>query len=468
MNPVVFSADFKAEYLAGQPIWIWLTVTNPGEEVQEAVDLAQRPWRVHFRISGETIQSRTTQTTAPETDPGGVWKLSARGMRQVLLEVPTSAALVPGTYSMTVEVQGQVEAHTLGPASFRVAPPAALGGDLACDPLGIEHLGLPTVWSQQSAQGVELYLHHASGQNPMESLGSYSLASLPAEASTPILSLARPMDGWGRYVYWQEDARSVSYLRLEGQGRSSAVDRVSLPYPKVEFLARGSTAASGDLHVPIWIPNPSGSGGEVRVVTVRDQRQSLLRSVARLDRRPRSVGSVVDSAGALRMVLDLGEAVDVYTIPIEGDLPATGVRILEDAAALRFFRFDYLPDQNDVAGGLALLMVEEESRERDDGEVDRVLVGRWMSLSGTPLHTFEDLPWSEGTPVDLIGEGYEGYLLLLETDPAGTYLDLRPGRAPAPISAFPAARLCTDLSGRHWVRAIAREGGPIRAKQLAP
>ncbi len=458
--PVELSADLRAEYLAGEPILVRLTASNPSAEAQSMADLDSRTWLVKFTMTDAGGGARSWHSTPPGEDPGGRWRIAPRGQRQVLLEVPSSAGLPPGDYTLEVAVDDDGQLRELAPQPLRLAPPDPVGGRAWYDPLAVESVGFQTAWVHRAASGYDLYLHHASGDRPDALIGDYHLLHLD-EAIEPILSLSRPQESWDRFIYWQSGERGIRYARLQGHALRGAPRLMEAPYPELELIGRGSTDPGGGLHVPVWIPDPSGSGGELRVVSIRE-RGSRFRSAGHYRERPELVETAVDGAGELRLLV-LSDDLVLYHLSSAGDLPAAGELLLggDEARWIVAARFGYLPSLEDRPGGLGILLLSEGLREEADGGTSPVLQGRWTSLSGRTLHTFPVVDYPPGfSPQDLLPRGYDPFVLLLKKDGVKQLLQLAPERAPRSLTWVPDARLGRDREGGIWLRGLG-SGGPV-------
>ena len=458
------SAETRAEYLAGEPVLVRITAENSASEDVAMPDLASRPWVVKFKVEGPA-GTKTWSTSAPETDPGGRWTLKPRSQRQVLLEIPSSESLPPADYTVTIEIDDDGKSRTLPSWSMRVSPPAPSYGRVDFDAQNVESVGFQTAWVHKALDGYDLYLHHADAAAPTETLGDYHLHHA-AEPIEPILSLSRPQESWDRYVYWQSGEKGIELARLQGQTLRGELRRVEAPYPSVEVIGRGSTDANGGLHVPLWIPAPSGAGGEIRVASIKD-RATRFRSVGHYRKRPELVESVVDSAGDLR-VLVLGDDLVLHHVSQVGELPSAGKLVLkgDQAKWVRGAEFGSLPTRDGESGGLALFLLSEALQENPDETTTPVFQGRWYSLGGRELHAFPLVERPEGwSPVDTLTRGYDPFVLLLKKDGAKKLLQVSPNSARQAPAWVPEPALAADSDGGVWLRGVGA-GGPVLETRL--
>ena len=298
----VLSADLRAEYLAGKPVLIRFDVQNPSAEPTTFADLSSRPHLVRFELTGPDGKVQHRFNTPPETDDGRQWALGPRGRRQVLLQIPSSGGFKPGQWQVAITVLDDAGEVRLDPHTFILSKPRPVSASLAHDPLGSERSGHQAIWLHKAAEGYDLYLHHSQGTRPERTLGEYYLVHLDTRIE-PVLTHSRPLERSGRHVYWQQDDRTIAYLQLDGQQVRGRIATIQVPWPTVSVVSRGATDPNGDLHVPLWVPAPKGSGGELRVASVRGQDGARFRSVVRLPRPPAWVESTVDASGDLRLLI---------------------------------------------------------------------------------------------------------------------------------------------------------------------
>ena len=451
------SADLRPAYLAGQPMLVRLTVENPGKQTQSFPDLSLRPWLVYFEILDSKGKKATYHNTAPAKDPGQSWSLPSRSRKQVLMDVPQSAALKAGSYTLNLRVEDPAGTVKLASHSFVVEPVRATAGVVHYEPLGIERTGHQVAWTQKSAKGYDVYVEQADATEPRRILGQYYLMH-SEKAADPILSLALPSARWDRYVYWQRDDRSVQVARLQGAGQPVSSRLIQTPYPKVELLGQGATDKDGGLHVPIWIPAPKGSGGELMVLSLRDRGQRSYRSLAKYESQPAWIETGIDSGGNLRLVFPNQGNLDQYTIVSATELPGAGKRLVkaEDGKQPLASRYAVLEASEGRPGGLALFVLLEEPEGKASGQ--------WFALDGTPLGTVASITTGEGRISDVLPLGYDDYAVLM-THPDGQLSVLQPGQEALKAKPQANASLVGDGSSL-WLRSVVPSGGPTLSTKL--
>jgi hypothetical protein len=451
------SADLRPTYLAGQPILVRLTVENTGKEALSFPDLSLRPWLVYFEILDSKGKKATYHNTAPASDSGKSWTLPSRSRKQVLLDIPQSATLKAGSYTLNLRVEDPAGTVKLSSHSFSIEPIRPSAGSVHYEPLGLERTGHQVAWTQKGAQGFDVYLEQSDATEPRKVLAQYFVMHSET-AADPTLSLALPSARWDRYVYWQRDDRSVQVARLQGAGQPAASRLIQTPYPKLELLGRGATDKEGGLHLPIWIPAPVGSGGELMVLSLRDRGQRSYRSLAKYDSQPAWIESGIDSGGNLRLVFPNQGNLDQYTIVSSTELPGAGKRLIkaEDGKQALAARYAVLAASEGRPGGLALFVLLEEPEGKASGQ--------WFALDGTPLATVAALTIGEGRISDVLPLGYDDYAVLV-TRPDGQLSVLQPAQAELKAKPQANATLVGDDS-RLWLRSVVSSGGPTQSTKL--
>ncbi len=316
--------DLHQEYPQSFPILVAMWVNNPGDTPILFPDLASRPHLVRFELRSSSGRHQFRSTTPPEQDKDLTWTIEPRGTRQLIMEIPGSSRLEPGSYQLSIHIQCQGKTYDLPTHDLRITPARPVSADFLADtPLAPEE-GWLLPWTYGTGNRVDLALLSVSHPRTDIIDYSYYLASIPRGVS-PLLSYSRTREKGNRHVYWMDG--SVLYsLRLSGYTVDPRLRRVELPYPSWEPIARGITDSQGSLDLPIWIASPGGNGGEVRVLRVDQKGDTDLRRVVNLDDEPKAV-STVDSAARLRLLLIGEDAADIYTLDPQRDLPASGTRL---------------------------------------------------------------------------------------------------------------------------------------------
>ena len=445
------STDLRAEYIQGEPVLVRFTVANTSLQTANFADLAARPWLVRFELVDKAGKKTTWYTTPPDEDPGGSWSIPPRGQRKVLLEIPSSARLKNGSYTLTVQMQNGEESVSLPTHSLRIAAANPVHGDTLYEPDGIERYGHQAIWLHDAADGYDLYLHHADGRDPSRLIADYHLMHLDSPIE-PVLTAARAQERWSRYIAWQSGPRTIEYVRLENHEIRGETGRFETPYPTVELFGRPSTDADGGLHVPIWVPAPQGAAGEVMVVSLQGREGPEYRTIARMDAKPDWTASTVDNGGNLRLLLSQDGNVDVYNVAAGTSLPGAGKRLHKsDDTTPLMGSFGYLKSTPTRAGGLAVLVLFDIGAGLAEA--------RWIGLDGEVVEVFGAAPLPKGGEIEQMVQVGDGFAALHRGEATRVLL---PGSDALVIGPV------TQLVARNedvWVRSI-EKGGPVKSRPL--
>ncbi len=451
-----FSADLQAEYLAGTPIVIPITANNPDEAASRVVaDLARRPWLVHFILTDAEGRTQRRHTTPPETDDGGTLRLPPRGQRRVLLEIPSGGALKAGEYTLTVELQSAASPVSLAHGPIRITPPAPLAADFGAAVPGAELHGQRTAWVHNAATGRELYLHIADGADPRKTLSMQRLSALPTRGR-PVLAAVGSTDPGGGHVVWPSSPRRLHVLRLHASVPRGEPRDVEVPWPAVELISRGASHSSGGVLLPLWVPAPRGSGGDLQLLVIDSHGRPSFRRMGRFDARPDSVRATVGQNGTAWFAVRRGQHLDLYDAEPSSTLPVSGRRLVSGPSPLITERWVLLNGAGEHTGGLSLMVLLSGPQG---------LEARWIGLQGSELKREVLAPPAEGeTAVGLVPNGWHSPGVLLRTE-KGT-MRYREGIHTNSVPAGTTAEeIVRDTDGRPWVRGIA-QGAPIVATPL--
>lgn len=413
---LVVSADLRAEYIAGFPLLVTVTVRNDTSAPLTFPDLAARPHLVHFHMKKDAVRWER-YTTAPEVEPANTWTIQPRTSRKVILEIPSSGGLDAGAWELGVEVKDPAGALVIPNRPVRLAPAKPVGGSYVWESTIQQTTGAMIPWVHQAAAGFDLYLLHLAPRAADRPLGQFHLLHLDAKAD-PVLTRARPSDASSRYIYWTSGTQTITLARLEGTTLRAAPRTVAVPYPKSELLGRGATDSKGGVIIPLWIPDPSGAGGTVRALCVDERGTPVLREVTHLPAKPTVVATSADAASNLLIALGHGAAVDLYRVDptLAPEIGARGTRVapMSDGWAPAGVAFDTLPESPTHPGGLALLSL---SVRPGPSPTYRSV---WSDLAGKVIQDSGPLPWSApGTVQGLLPAGF-GPFAYTTTDASGS------------------------------------------------
>jgi len=385
-----YEAMLRAEYLTGQPILVPIRVWNGGSASLEAPDIERRPWLIAFTFDQGNGQIERRRTTPPASDVGQMVQLSPRSQRRTLLEIPATGSLKPAEYRLQVTLDPDTIPRPLATGTIRVASPSPASADMVRSISAASRSSDTTVWLHKATDGYDLYL------SPLSTNGR----RIPAQWIThleeqvnPVLSEASGGETGERHVMWSTGKRSFGWIALEGSGVEPEARSVEMPWPEIELVGRPATDATGNLHVPVWIPAPKGSSGEVRVVTILDRGAVSYRRAAKFEARPVSVSTTVDDSGAVQLLVSTKDAVDLYTVrqsgSVHAELPIPGRRIARAEPGSQYIdvRFGLRSTTADRKGGLSILATTR---------TDVTLQSTWLGMRGTVLDERPPSPVPEG------------------------------------------------------------------------
>jgi len=457
-----YEATLRAEYLQGEPILVPVRVWNAGDLPHEAPDLERRPWLVAFTFDQGDGQLERRRTTPPATDPGRTVRLSPRSQRHTLLEIPASGALSPAEYRLQVTLDPDTVPQVLATDSIRVAEPRPVEGDLGVGVSAASREVLTTTWLHEATKGFDLYMSVAPYTSPARLAPAVWLSHLDAKVR-PVLSESSSGPSGKRHVVWADGKQGIGWLSIEGSGVESEPGKVDTPWPEIELVARPATDPAGTLHVPIWVPAPKGSGGELRVVSVGKRGAVSFRRAALFAKRPVSIATTVDDGGAVNLLVTSADTIDIFTVRSGGadttDLPLPGRRLVEASKAetLVDARFGLLSASEGHSGGMAALITA-----RTEAGVE----SRWVSLRGGDIGRIAPQPVPEGAelvdilPADLTRVGY-----LFKTGTRAALYVEGEQKAPLETSLHGDWGLVRDTTGAPAMRRLVR-GGPVEVRPI--
>lgn len=410
--------DLRSEYLAGFPLLVDFSVTNPSASPREFPDLSARPYLVRFGLNGPKGKSER-YSTPPEFEVATSWTLSPGAERSALIEIPSSGAFPPGAWEISPRIlvpDGDVKFPT---HTATIAPARPASGSVLFEPTVATNTGAVFPWFHQASRGFDLYLMHFDPTAPAKVRGQYALAHTETQGD-PILARARPGEALARHVYWIGGNQLTMGL-LNGPRFDDPPRTFGLPFPRVEPLGRGATDARGTLLAPVWIPAPTGSGGEVRAWTIDRRGGQIVREIGRYGTRPTVHASAVDAGANLLVALAHAGGVDLFRVEAAtpAEIPARGVRVVPAAAGWRAaaLAFDVLPEAEDRPGGLSLLTVLLSN----PGETTPQYRAVWTDLNGKIRSDSGPLPWAmKGDVVDLLPRAAAPFYVLTR-DRDGAY-----------------------------------------------
>ncbi|MEC7987381.1 MAG: hypothetical protein VX278_19590 [Myxococcota bacterium] len=224
-TPLSIQTDLHENYLHKQSIVIQFNIRNSSNEAVTVPDLSEQTWRTSFSLThpdGHTDKrSNSPKSKSPE------WTLKPREQRQIRLEVPSSAGLGVGSYTLKIQIdyeKGTYEEQR----KIDIRPLKAISADI----LTSHDSRFETLWLQQGNGQNHVY----SDQRPFDVyLGSTTSQKIQRILQKDI----QP------HYYWLED--SNLFIQTERQ------QRISLGWPNAKPAGRLTKDAS-HYYLPIWVP----------------------------------------------------------------------------------------------------------------------------------------------------------------------------------------------------------------------
>jgi hypothetical protein len=457
----VVQAELRSEYILGEKLIVPVILRNSSESVVTVPDLATRPWLVTFHLRLPIGEKQRRRTAAPVTDPGRTIDLRPGESRRVLIEIPSGGALKAGDHQLGVSVEmGGKEPVLLESRTIRLAPARPVAGDVRRASAGRAQVS--GLWLHGAAQGFDLYLHEADAKNPARALGDWFLVHLDQKA-TPWLAVSRGQDEPHRFVVWMRGGRGVQFIQLQGAAAPGGVQSVTLPWPKAEIAGTPALDGHGRLHVPLWVPGPKGSGGELRLLTVGERGRLAFPRLTALADRPVSLDVTVDDGGSVQALVILEDAVDLYTVRGEqlgdGSLPVPGRRIARADAGHKFVAaaFGALPEEGSTDGSLAVLTLQSGASG---------LKGRWVGLRGAALLDVAPLAWAPTDRVrGVLPDGRSAPGVVLQDGDGATLFRNATGTIPLPKGGTGTWGLLRATDGTALLRRL-EANGPVGVTPL--
>ncbi|MBM4392591.1 MAG: hypothetical protein FJ090_15830, partial [Deltaproteobacteria bacterium] len=420
----VLRAELGEEHLSGFPVVVNLEFRNPTASAVTVPDLSTRRHLVHFKLESPRGSVTERFSTPPDFDTGGSWTIPAGSRRSIRFEIPSSRALEPGRWKLTVLAGEPGAVTTLPEHSFDVVPARPVAGRVVYEPVIATSSGAIFAWLHQGSSGYEVYLDQLS-PGAGTSLVARARVSRLEEKAEPQLAQALPAAARSRHVYWWSGDSQLAYARVDGLANAAPARPVDMPWPKVESLARGATTSAGALVVPVWIPAPTGAAGAVKLVQVDERGQVDFRAVADSPARPWRAVTALDASGNVVLALASEAGIDIYRVNGKrpSHLPAAGKRAWarEGEWSTVALAFDTLPESGSFPGGLGLVALQlattTDVESRQPTTVSRLVS---FDLGSNRIATSPPLPWSAPGQVTAILPAGAGPLRYLAAAPDGT------------------------------------------------
>ncbi|MSQ00844.1 MAG: hypothetical protein EXR71_03000 [Myxococcales bacterium] len=453
---LTFSAELQDEYLEGLPILVELTVENQTADSKLTADLTARPHLVHFKLVDPRGKTSERFTSPPQFDTGGEWTLAPRARRSVLLEIPSSAGFDPGPWKVNVLIGDGAQAVVLATHEFRLAPAQPVGGDLTWEPTIEKNSGAIVPWTHSAKGGFDVYLNqYAIGDSTR--LLAHRWLFRSAKNLSPTLSRTLPVASRSRWLYWAGDPGELRVARIEGARLSGDIRSLGFPWSGAVPLARGVSDSRGGFALPLWVADPKGEAGSVRMLVMTERGAVTFRTVAEFARRPPLAETGMDANGNAILVLAHEKGIDSYRLSPDRDarLPLEGERAWKataDGWVTAGVGFDILPDKDGRAGGLAIAAVQLLPASKELPSQFRTLR---IDLAGKLLETAAAALWLGPPSLSaFLPAGYAPFHYV-GNDSTGQTVFGRADTAPRTIGKIPAATAWQAKSGTWSLRWLA-------------
>lgn len=446
--------EIAREQIVGEPVLVGLRLRNDGPSPIQVPDLQARPWLVEFEF--EVAGGRVRRATAaPTVDPGGTVELGPGASRRVLLEIPGAGGSPPGTSGVNIRFLGDGAPLVLARKELRFARAEPVAVDLGPDAVAGSRLGLRSLWQHRGEQSSELVLLQQA--NPRDPGRNRRLLSLPAPTAV-LLAACRFSEAPRPVVGWKSAPRTLRLVGIEETGILSLDQAVDLPWPVAELASRPFVLAGGAVGQPIWVPDPQGGAGELRVVLLASGKNAAFPRLSRFAERPTEVRVVVDASGAGQVLVRLRSELQLYQVKAPArdadlGLPPPGRRIwaAAEGEGMVSARFAVRPKLPDGGGGGLALLVASQSADR--------LLPRWLDLQGQLVEDLPPLGHQEGYAlVELIVSGSGGLASLWRS--GDRFLALAGTRRVELQPKLGSADLVLDAAGQPALRVMGAAGRP--------
>jgi hypothetical protein len=399
--PVEVGTDLHAEYLEKLPISLRIKVGNPGNTDIDVPDLSKQPWLVEFNL---VLPDGTRQKR--KTSPGkssATWSIKPGGQKDVWIEIPSSASLPAGSYSMELAIPALD--YKLG-HRFQVAEPS-IGSIVPFRSLVGE---LSVIWIHNGEGGYDLY-QYRQGQHRF-------LLRTDKKPPDPQWSQGNAVAA----LIWRDNALLQTCLIDE----EVSCKKIAMPWPGAETLDSISIDEEGTLHIPIWTPNPGGRTGSLWLMSIDRKKRTNFRKLHNNGERPEYLEVAYQQSGVPIYLLLDNKGVETYQFNGTGkpSLPLVGRRILlgNPESPILHTTFSIHPEH-----GLSIFMV----RQLSSG-----IVGQWFSLESKKLGPPIMLQWPPGISFEDISPLHSSAYGLGRLEDQNIFLPTKGEPLPVPEEAF--------------------------------
>ena len=356
--PLEIKHDIQKSYLSGNHIVVTLQLYNKETTPITIPDLSQQTWRTQFTLTHSSGKKEIRSNAKSEST--ATWTLPAQSTRTLMLEIPSSAGLKNGAYSMDMTVDYQLDTYQTH-HRFTISPASLDYVDIDRDILG----SVRALWTDKTTQGT--YLNTGTEQYRQHDY-----------AHKPKLCRSAHLD----YCAFGTE-NGLLYLNRDQQ------QRIPIPYPDAQILGRVSVAYN-HAFVPIRTTQK-----QLLLLQISNKGLPSFRKLRRDIPAVTHTDTTLSSLGEPLYLFTHARGVEIarITAPSQSNLPQNTYYIHKNTAQQQVLsaRFGVHPDH-----GLSVLVLYQQTLE--DGTIDRCLA--WYSLSGSGLTREDGIALPEGSLID--------------------------------------------------------------------
>lgn len=297
--------------IQGQPVYVDLLLLNTGSEAVQIQDIVRDRWQITFTVS-HNGQTHTLRSQRPTDIQPKTRTLEPRDVLELHLELPNSRALQPGKHTLSIDFPLDSTRHI--ETEFVVHTPNIQWADL--DIFNYEAFldEEDLLWSQPFNQHHILF---AGLNNPTW------IQTIPVPKAQNTVHI-----GSTHHTYWR-DRNRITVIKHSGD-RVQSPQELSIPWKDFEFIGRGVTDLDGGVFIPIWVPNPNGTG---TLYSVQPQPNNTItfRKI-RTGKKPHSMDVAITQASTPVFLLQYPNTLEVFSLTTVGEeridkLPPKSIQI---------------------------------------------------------------------------------------------------------------------------------------------
>ena len=237
MADITVTYTVPTHHIAGQPFTLDIQVLNDGDTAESIQNLRTDRWAIAFTVE-QNAQVYTASSTKAPDDNVTMVTLQPRGLQELRLEVPNSAAWKTGTVQLQIQTPFSSSPHRQ---------------EILIHPHHIEQFAVQDVDANPFIQQNELLWTHQDALFVNPQHPRFIKALPPKSTFGTSLHL-----GVSRHIHWVSE-QNIYVLPIVGD-RTSPLLRTTIPWPNGEVIGPSFTDRSGRYMIPIWVGNRSNKG----------------------------------------------------------------------------------------------------------------------------------------------------------------------------------------------------------------